>query len=303
MPSDPSDHRPIRRLLRRLIKAPAAWSLVWPMVLLIGSYVAYSRWYRGYVQSQYDSIDPANIQITKPHEFVRTDLVQEVYQATRLDELSPLDRQATAKIASAFASHPWVKRVDRVQKLPDGKFEVDLEYRRPVAVFHLTGDTAWLKSIEAYLRQMGHSIHGGAENLYFPLDGEGVMLPTDRMTLEDARNLIQIEVAEVYPTGEQGTPFGDRRVESAALLAKLLSAVSDQVKVAKIFVSGDPRMNVVPKLELETGDSTVLFWGSPPGMEQPQERSAKDKLVDLISGNYVPGGDLRVSRQRVQPIH
>lgn len=302
MPSDSSDHRPIRGLLRQLIKAPAVWSLIWPMTLLIGSYVAYTRWYEYHLHSQYVAIDPAKIEITRPHEYVRTDLAEEVYQATRLSELSPLDRQATAKIASAFASHPWVKTVHRVRKLPEGNFEVDLEYRKPVAVFHLTGDAAWLKSIEAYLTNLGYSIHGGADNLYFPLDGEGVMLPTDRMTLQDTRELIQIEVAEVFPTGDEGTPFGDRRVEAAALLAKLLSAVSNQIKIAKITVSGDPRMNLVPKLELVTGDNTLLYWGSPPGMEQPRERSAKEKLVDLLSGNYVAGGDLSVARQRIDPI-
>lgn len=300
--SDEPDHRPIRRTLRRLIKAPAAWSLVWPLALLIGSYIAYSRWYADDFRAKYSSLDPALVTITTPHEFIRGDLVDDVYRETKLDELSPLDRGATAKLASAFSSHPWVKHVHRVRKLPGGKFEVDLDYRRPVAVFHLTGDREWLKKIEAYLTNLGYSIHGGADNLFFPLDGEGVMLPTDHMTLDDTLDLIHIEVDEVFPTGNQGTPFGDRRVECAAMLANLLSAVSDQIRISKITVSGDPRMNLVPKLELVTGDNTRLFWGSPPGMEQPRERDARAKLVDLLSGNYVPGGDLSIARQNVPPI-
>jgi hypothetical protein len=302
MPTDSSDHRPIRRLLRQLIKAPAVWSLVWPMVLLIGSYIAYSRWYRDYLHSQYHAIDPANIEISDPHRYIRVDLAEEVYQNTRLSELSPLDRQTTAKVASAFASHPWVKHVHSVRKLPAGRIQVDLEYRRPVAVFHATGDAAWLKRIEDHLRSLNYSVEGGADQLYFPLDGEGVLLPTDHMTLEDTRDLIHIEVREVFPTGNKGTPFGDRRVESAALLARLLAAVRDQVKIAKITVSGDPRMNRIPLLEVVTGDGTHLFWGSPPGMEQPNERTAKEKLTDLLAGRYVPDGDLRFARQNAAPI-
>ena len=177
-----------------------------------------------------------------------------------------------------------------------------MDYRRPVAVFHLTGDPEWLRKIDEYLASLGFSIHGGADNGYFPLDGDGVLLPTDHMTPEDTRNLIHIEVSEVFPKGNKGTPFGDRRVESAALLAKLLAAVSDQVRVAKIMVSGDPRLNLVPELELVLGDGTRLFWGSPPGMEQPHERDARAKLTDLLNGNYVSGGDLKISQQRLSPI-
>ena len=301
--SEEIDHRPIRRLLRRLIKAPAAWSLLWPLILLLGSYVAYSRWYATYFTQQFESLDPSLVTVSPPHDFIRTDLVSEVYDETKLSELSPLDRQATAKLASAFSSHPWVKHVHRVRKLPGGKFDLDLDYRKPVAVFHLTGDSKWLKNIESYLTNLGYSIHGGADNLYFPLDGEGVMLPTDHMTLEDTASLIHIEVSEVFPTGNEGTPFGDRRVESAALLAKLLTAVSNKIRVSKITVSGDPRVNLVPQLELVTGDNTRLFWGSPPGMEQPAERTARAKLTDLLTGNYVPGGDLRIARQKSTPLH
>lgn len=65
--TDETDHRPIRRLLRRLIKAPAAWSLIWPMVLLIGSYVAYSRWYAAYFAERYQSLDPSSVLIYECH--------------------------------------------------------------------------------------------------------------------------------------------------------------------------------------------------------------------------------------------
>ena len=103
MRSPDSDRpHPIRDLLRRLIKAPAAFSVLWPALLIIGGYIAWHRWGSVHVSQRYSKIDPALIQITEPPEHVRTNLVKAVYRDTAMEELSLLDRQATAKIAQAF---------------------------------------------------------------------------------------------------------------------------------------------------------------------------------------------------------
>lgn len=278
MRTDQTDNRPIRSVLRYLVTAPAAWSLVWPLLLLFGSYIGFNRYYAAYFTAEFESIDPQLVSVTEPHEFVRADIVSEVYQVARLNQLSPLDSQATVKIADAFKSHPWVRDVQGVRKLPGGAINVQLDYREPVAVFHVTSER---KPID--------------ENLFFVLDGEGNLLPNEHMTLGDTPRFIHIEVSEAYPTGTEGTGFGDRRVEHAALLARLLNAVKDQIRISKITVSGDPRMNLVPQLELITGDNTAIYWGSPPGMEQPNERGARAKLADLVSGNFQDGSDLRIA--------
>lgn len=298
MRNDKNDHRPIRRLLLRLIQAPNALALVWPMALLIGSFLAYSRWYKDHFNTIHARLKPDAVTLSEPHQYVRTNIVNDVYDASRLKDLSPVDHNATAKLASAFGNHPWVRHVQSVRKLPDGKFDVQLEYRKPVAVFRVTGDPSWLKEVKDFLESRGYSIHGRVDQLYFPLDGEGVILPTDHLSLEDANQLIHIEVYGLYPQGDQGLVFGDRRVESAAILARLLNAVRDRVSVAKIMISGDPRMNLIPQLELVLGDGTQLHWGSPPGMEQPDERNAKSKLSDLLSGQFVSGGNLRIATRR-----
>ncbi|MEO1614722.1 MAG: hypothetical protein AAFV88_02670 [Planctomycetota bacterium] len=298
--TESSEVRPIRALLRRLIHAPAILALIWPMFLLIGSYAAYSNWYSSHLASVHGKILPEHIIIDEAPEYIRGDLVKQVYETAQLDLLSPLDRSATAKLASAFENHAWVSDVVTARKLPGGKFQVDLNYRELVAAFHVTGGDAWKAGIADHLRSMNYpaSLASG----FLPLDGEGVLLPTAGLTLEDVEKLIHIEVYELYPTGDQGTLFGDRRVESAALLAKLLSAVHDQVKVSKITVSGNPSVNRIPRLDLVLADGTPVTWGSPPGMEQPAERGARDKLVDLLRGNYVKGADLSIARQNVQPI-
>lgn len=279
MRTNQTDNRPIRSLLRYLIGAPAVWSLAWPLLLLFGSYIAFNRFYAEHFAIKFEGIDPKIVTITEPHDYVRTDLVSEVYELARLDRLSLLDKHATAKLADAFSSHPWVRDVRSVRKLPGGAIDVQLDYREPVVLFHST--------------EVGPRYN----DQYWALDGEGIMLPTDDMTEDDIPTFIHIEVGEIYPGGDEGTPFGDRRVEHAALLARLLVAIKDKVPVAKITVSGDPRMNLVPKLELITADNKLIYWGSPPGMEQPNERDARSKLADLISGNFRDGSDLSIATQ------
>ncbi|MEO1524054.1 MAG: hypothetical protein AAFX06_01395 [Planctomycetota bacterium] len=297
MRTDQPDHRPIRRLLVRLIKAPAAWSLVWPLALIFGTYIALNRWGWEFLAERYGKLDPQRVSVSEPHRYVRSDIVSEVYQDTGLERLSPLDRQATAKLASAFASHPWVRRVHRVHKLPGGGVDVQLEYREPVAAFHLTGDWEWFQNLEFPPADVD-------DDQYFALDAEGVLLPTRDLTVDDMDRLIQIEVWEKYPFGDEGTPFGDRGIESAALLAGLLSKVSDQIRISKITLSGDSRLNVIPQLHITTANNIHVFWGSPPGMEQPNERSAREKLEDLVRGNFANETDLTIGdRRTTAPIY
>ena len=296
MRTDQPDQRPIRRLLVRLIKAPAAWSLVWPLVLIFGTYIALNRWGWEYLADRYGQLEPERVSVTEPHDFVRSDIVAEVYRDTGLQRLSPLDRQATAKIASAFASHPWVRHVQLVKKLPGGAVEVQLEYREPVAAFHLTGDWEWFQNLEFPPSDID-------DDQYFALDAEGRLLPTRDLTVQDMERLIHIEVWEKYPFGDEGNPFGHRGIESAALLAGLLSKVSDQIKVSKITLNGDDRLNVIPQLYVTTANNVHVFWGSPPGMEQPNERTAREKLEDLVRGNFSDQTDLTIgARQGAAPI-
>lgn len=291
--SEEADHRPIRRLLRRLIAAPAAAALVFPILLFAGSYLGYSRWYKTHLESQFQGLAPTDLQVSDPNPFIEDNLVADVYRQTELGSLSAMDAEATVKVASAFSSNAWVKDVKHVQKLPGGKFKVELEYREPVAAFHITGSDEWKRKVERDLRSRGHT-DAIAEGFY-PLAGDGHMLPTvGYFSAEDMQALIHIEVKEVYPTGNAGTPFGDRRVESAALLAKLLSAVKDQVPVTKIIIDPDRRI-MVPQLELQLQNGVTVKWGSPPGMEKTYERKAREKLKDLITGNYVAGSDLTIA--------
>lgn len=283
MRTDDTDVRPVRDLLRRLIAAPAAWSFLWPIVLIIVGYVGYNRWGADRLATKFQGVRQDQITIPPPHRYIRTDIVAETYKDYALGDVSQLDPKATARIAASFANHPWVRNVDSVRKLPHGEIDVRLEYRVPVAVFHVTSSVVPI-----------------ADDHYLALDGEGVFLPNEKLTLDDAAEMIQIEVMDVQDhieSGIYGEPFGERRVEAAARLAKLLVPLKSKVHVTKITSADNSRGNFVPQLEITIGNNTRLFWGSPPGQEQPNERDALEKAQDLINGNYQSGDDLRVAKR------
>ena len=274
-----NEHRPIRNLLRKLIAAPAALSIIWPLMLIVGGYVAWSRWGAEFMAQKYSGVDPSLIEITEPPVYVRSNIVQTVYQDTAMEELSLMDLQATAKIASAFASHPWVRCVNSVRKLPGGVIDVRIDYRVPAAMVHVI------------------SRHPEVVNsAFFAVDGDGVLLPTTEFSTSDTRNYVHIDVPAAYPTGVIGTPFGDQRVEAAARLAAVLQPFREKTRVKSIGVSGDWRETTMPQLVLTTQDGIRLYWGSPPGLEKPGEWTWEMKLQALLAGNFTENGDLRMAR-------
>lgn len=275
------DRRPIRRLLGRLIKAPAAFSVLWPVLLIVGGYAAWHRWGTVHVAGKYSGIDPTMIQVTEPPAYVRSNLVKAVYRDTAMDGLSILDRQATAKIASAFSMHPWVRKVTGVRKLPGGAIDVRLEYRAPVAMVHV------FKPNDPENR-----------SYFFPVDGEGVLLPGEEFAEAETRKFIYIEVPGVYTSNSYGTPFGDPRVEAASRLAEVLVVYREEAGIRSIGVHGDPRHTDVPQMELITHDGARVTWGSPPGHELPGEPTVEMKLRTLMSTERGADTDLRVAGPR-----
>ena len=95
------------------------------------------------------------------------------------------------QVAQAFALHPWVKRVVRVEKRFPAQVTVELEYRRPVMVV----------KIEAPDEQ----------GLLF-LDEESVLLPSADFAPSQARNYLRIGAAGETPTSVYGTPWGSERI-------------------------------------------------------------------------------------------
>ena len=105
----------------------AALSIIWPLLLVVAGYAAWNQWGADYLAEKYHGVDPSLIEITETPVYVRSNLVETVYRDTAMEGLSLLDPQATAKIASAFASHPWVRSVNSVRKSPHGVIDVRID--------------------------------------------------------------------------------------------------------------------------------------------------------------------------------
>lgn len=277
---EPETTRPIRDAIARLVKAPAALSILWPALLICGGYIAWHRWGVVNVGPNFQSVDPALIQISDPPPHIHSDIVATVYRDTAMQGLSLMDRQAAAKIASAFSLHPWIRDVHSVRKLPGGVVDVRVEYRQPVAMV-----------------QVYRTVEGRREKYFFPIDADAVLLPAKDFTRAETIEFIHIDVAGADSTNAYGMPFGDLRVAAAAKLAAVLLPLREKIGVQSIRVAGDMRQMTVPQLEIVTSNQTRHAWGSPPGMELPNESSAISKLEMLMSIDLNQSVDLRVARR------
>ena len=272
------------RWIATLVAAPAVLSILWPAILLISGYAAWQHWGSEYVAHKYYGVQASAIQVTTPPNYVRSDIIKTVYRDAAMDQLSLLDEQACAKVASAFASNAWVRRVVGVRKMAGGRLNVRLEYRQPVAMVHVISR---------------HPEHDGAG--FFAIDGEGVLLPPSDFSRSETVNYLHIIVPGAYPTGGVGAEFGDSRVQAAAMLAYLLNPLREKLEITSIGVHGDLRQNPVVQLEIAGVENRRWFWGSPPGSEAQGEPTAPMKLQSLLDG-APPGSDLRQVQYVPTPI-
>lgn len=110
---------------------------------------------------------------------------------------SLLDRTLVADLAEAFAKHPWIEKVDRVEKTRQGRVIVQVTYRTPVAM------------IETY------------RGLY-PVDAQGVLLPPSDFSITESNQLPRLEGIKSLPNGKPGQPWGDPIVVAGAKLCSEL---------------------------------------------------------------------------------
>ncbi|TWT75421.1 cell division protein FtsQ/DivIB [Allorhodopirellula solitaria] len=272
------------RWIASLVSAPAILSILWPAILLAVGYAAWQQWGSQYVAHKYYGVQASAINVTSPPTYVRSDIITTVYRDAAMDKLSLMDEQACAKVASAFASNAWVRRVVGVRKIAGGRLHVRLEYRQPVAMVHVISR---------------HPEHDGAG--FFAIDGEGVLLPPSDFSRSETEGYLHIIVPGAYPTGGVGAEFGDSRVQAAALLAYLLHPYREKLGLTSIGVHGDLRQNPVVQLEIAGSEDRRWFWGSPPSEEAQGEPTAKMKLQSLIDG-APSGSDLRQVQYTPTPI-
>ena len=179
---------------------------------------------------------------------------------------NPFDRLSLQATAANLQASPWVHRVHRVIRRPDGRLEVRAEYREPAALIE-------------------------ARDGYHLVDNQGIRLPLIYKA-ETARKmgLPVLQGVEKAPP-RAGRLWGGGDVQAGLRLALLVDGQSWSNQVAAIDVSnyGGRRFEARPHLKLLTeldGDGDPrnnpgVRWGRAPGNEQFYEPSARTKLRHL----------------------
>ena len=203
----------------------------------------------------------SQVQITpRPDRPVPVDLLDQVERLAEMcKELSILDENLTSELANAFAKHPWVSKVVRVQKSFPAAVVVELQYRRPVAMVQVPGGR-------------------------IAVDADAVVLPTQDFSKADIERYPQIINISSKPTSKPGTVWNDPALIAAAKLANLLGDKWTALKLDAISIPKITSSSVTADaitLELKAKGGSKILWGRMPGSDHPGELDASQKIRRL----------------------
>jgi hypothetical protein len=201
----------------------------------------------------------------------REDFLGEVqYVSSMPDRLHVLDADLPARLSDAFARHPWVEQVERVEIVPPRNVRVRLVYRTPVLAVPVPESAAchcdWI-DLRGSTGQKQRSQRGRA------VDGRGILLPPKAVSAD-----LPVLYGKVAPpAGPAGTPWGDPGVEAAARIAALLRPHRDRFHFDDVEVTAGGAV-------LSNGPHTThIVWGQPPGKEPAGEAPAASKVQRLLT--------------------
>lgn len=201
-----------------------------------------------------------DIHVTDMPQWVSTDLVQQVAAQARLaPSRSVLDEQLITELADAFRQHPWVEKVVKVSKSIPARVDVELIYRRPVAMVEIS--TGLL-----------------------PVDAHGVLLPPTAFTPESAQRYPQITQAKTPPQGGVGRSWGDPQVTAAAKLASVLLPHWQDFRLTAIEIPAGIDMRASAEelvFQLVTEGGSRIVWGRAPDVIYPLELTPDQKIGRL----------------------
>jgi len=176
------------------------------LVLWVGFWLL---WKRTLLGSPEYHLKPERFHLSEHPPWIPKTLVHEILTTAKFrPNESVLDVGLSKKIAAAFAANPWIQKVQKVQIKYPGEVYVDLDYRSPVCLVELPGG-----------------------NGFYPVDANGILLPTDYFTQgtkeendERMNAFLFVEGAPSNPIGAPGDPWGDSAVEKAAKIAAQLGS-------------------------------------------------------------------------------
>jgi hypothetical protein len=207
----------------------------------------------------------ADIDCPSPPGQSRDDFLSEIqYLADLPPRLSVLDSGLAGKLAEAFAAHPWVEKVNRVEIVPKGQVNVSLVFRTPVLAvgpprtkqteggplgLRAEAPPSWLRAV----------------------DGRGFILPA-RAPVEGLPIMHGSERDVPAPAGRRWIN-GD--VQAAARTAAFLHEHQQALHLIEVTATDQGLVWLTP------GKARIL-WGRPPGAEVAGEPPAKAKLDKLL---------------------
>ncbi len=258
--SSRSPSTPLARLWLLLGQRTQSTALVVLLVAMGIFWYAVWRWVRDTVLASPEySLSPANVEITPPPAWIRSDVRAEIFRDGNLNPpLSIMDDSLTRRVHDAFSLHPWVGKVRQVRKFYPARVEVDLVYRKPVCMV----------VVQDGLR---------------PVDIEGVHLPTGDFCPLDANRYPRLTGVTSTPVGPVGTPWGDPRVVGGAQIAAAFGADWQELKLDHIAATNlaEPGHPNDCLYEILTPNGTRILWGRAPGSDVPGEGPAADRVLRL----------------------
>src|SRR5581483_9460059 len=164
--------------LARFLWRPHNRGLVLAAIVIVaaiaGSVYGWWRWGEPSVHSAEYILAPERISVTPQPTWIRAEVRADVLRSLTGAKLELLDPELVQKIADAFALHPWVAKVVRVEKKHPARVDVELVYRRPVLVVKIGAP--------------------GDDGLLF-LDEESVLLPSSDFSPSQAKDYLRIAAA------------------------------------------------------------------------------------------------------------
>jgi hypothetical protein len=273
----------------RLIPRSAFLSMMGPSLLLL---IGYFGW-RFYGAKSYDAafygLRKENLILTQPPVWLKDSIVEQVFHASGLENLSLLDSQTPAVLARTIDQHPAVRKTHRVQPVSGGQIFVSVEYRTPVAMVHCELND----EIREVLKLRKVELNTSGDDLFVPIDKDGVLLPESNFSQSDVMNYLWIYADELKfdPDWKHGNKFTDPRIIEAARLCNLLAPYRSQVKAERVVVVQAKVGGKSPyRLAIETASpGPTVVWGEAPelpsmeGSIDPVSRSKISKLLDAAS--------------------
>ena len=249
--------RLVRILLRPHNRGPVLAASI-AIVAIVGFAIAWQRWGALTVQSPDYLLTAERLIVTPQPKWIHANVKSEVIRSTDLASRNVRDPKLAEEIAAAFALHPWVAKVVRVEKHFPARVDVTLEYRRPVAAVEIA--------------------NRGEAGLLF-VDGNGVLLPSTDFAQGQAKDFLRIAAGNETPAGGYGALWGGERVSGAAAIAAAFGPKWQPLGLYRIVAIESPAGDLT--YELRTKADSRVAWGAAPGHEATGEPSPEQKIASL----------------------